>query len=542
MNLTAHFGFDHGAAKLSTAAGYHKDINGVWVDKNGNYPNANGQFPDKYGHYPDANGLYPNKYGYYADANGNYPNKSGQYPNTRGQYPNANGQYPNADGVYPDADGTYPSPTTTTTSTSPSSPSPPAPKTATTTTSSGGSSGASGTGSGSAPSGGSSGSATSSSMGGSGSTGKDTGGTGSGTGSGTSGSGTAGSGTTGSDATGSSTGFSQCDCCHELLALIAGIEAATIVEQEAAVVMAPELVPPRAQNASSLSSTQKTALNVRILLEGENLWPLTFKRSQAFVWALSSCLKTVNSSQISVLRTNQGAVSSSSSRRRLLQVETGQTIVTAELNPGSVSDVPNVASEVADVASSNALQKAFQQNQNGFKVDNATILSATATVPQSSSVTCTYGSLAGECVDEKPARLAWWAVLIVVIVGLILLALIAAMLYKYLYTRAPPPPPPEVKKPLIRPMSPSGPTPFYADSPHGGDFFKRGNIDTVPALPITPPASQQKAPATPGAPAPVATTAGTPQAAAKPPTPKAPSRPPSPRKEFVYPPPVFAPA
>ena len=99
-----------------------------------------------------------------------------------------------------------------------------------------------------------------------------------------------------------------------------------------------------------------------------------------------------------------------------------------------------------------------------------------------------------------------------------------------------------VKKPLIRPMSPSGPTPFYADSPHGGDFFKRGNIDTVPALPITPPASQQKAPATPGAPAPVATTAGTPQAAAKPPTPKAPSRPPSPRKEFVYPPPVFAPA
>ena len=37
-------------------------------------------------------------------------------------------------------------------------------------------------------------------------------------------------------------------------------------------------------------------------------------------------------------------------------METGQTIVTAELNPGSVSDVPNVASEVADVASSNALQ------------------------------------------------------------------------------------------------------------------------------------------------------------------------------------------
>ena len=51
-----------------------------------------------------------------------------------------------------------------------------------------------------------------------------------------------------------------------------------------------------------------------------------------------------------------------------------------------------------------SVQKAFQQNQNGFKVDNATILSATATVPQSSSVTCTYGSLAGECVGKMIAE------------------------------------------------------------------------------------------------------------------------------------------
>ena len=92
-------------------------------------------------------------------------------------------------------------------------------------------------------------------------------------------------------------------------------------------------------------------------------------------------------------------------------------------------------------------------------------------------------------------------------------------------------------------MSPSGPTPFYADSPHGGDFFKRGNIDTLPPpLPITPPgAAQQKTVTVPGAPAAVATAAAAPKAV-KPATPKAPSRPPSPRKEFVYPPPVFAPA
>ena len=48
-----------------------------------------------------------------------------------------------------------------------------------------------------------------------------------------------------------------------------------------------------------------------------------------------------------------------------------------------------------------------------------------------------------DAADEKPAKLAWWAVLIVVIVGLLLLIFLGLMAYKYLYKKSPPPPPPE---------------------------------------------------------------------------------------------------
>lgn len=47
------------------------------------------------------------------------------------------------------------------------------------------------------------------------------------------------------------------------------------------------------------------------------------------------------------------------------------------------------------------------------------------------------------CTDEKPAKLAWWAVLIVVIVGLLFLALLGVLAYKYLFKKDAPPPPPE---------------------------------------------------------------------------------------------------
>lgn len=47
--------------------------------------------------------------------------------------------------------------------------------------------------------------------------------------------------------------------------------------------------------------------------------------------------------------------------------------------------------------------------------------------------------------DEKPAKLAWWAVLIVVIVGLLFLALLGLLAYKYLFKKDAPPPSAEGK-------------------------------------------------------------------------------------------------